>query len=71
MRHKHPKLSLDAQKLDDKTWYYERPSGLEFIRYRKDGSGTMPEHFIIPWKMVSTSVKRYRAQARSFGRKPY
>ena len=52
-------LSLNPQKIDECTWYYEDKDGIE-VYHERSGSSTITVK--LPWRKVLKSVERYKKQ---------
>ena len=55
-------LSNEPQNVGLYTWYYEEPKGLLVVHQVRTPEGDLiqAEQFVIPWKLVSASMRRYR-----------
>lgn len=63
---KNPRLSREAQHIDEDNWYYEETKGILLFHnvYDNLGSFLRTENFLIPWNKMGTSFRRYsRAKA--------
>lgn len=53
-------LSLNPQKINALTWYYEVPKGLQVVHEQRDDDGQLRRTavFVIPWGKVKKSLER-------------
>ena len=58
------KLSNKPQRCGPSDWYYEEPYYVTLIHQVHGPTGDLrqTDHIKIPWRMLITSVKRYKAE---------